>query len=134
MQEALSQMREHEQFTILRRSPEAFLPMPLSGFRGFGCSLEPMRIGVNAEFVPVGLGKVYAIMLRGLFNVSRRSSPIFVRDIEHLIETGNSIAHVLCVGHRLFALLGKSEHGLGQVASRCVVPGALEWLPRCLDS
>lgn len=40
---------------VLGVSPNAFLP-PLPGFCGLRCRLEPMWIGVFAEFVPVGLG------------------------------------------------------------------------------
>ena len=66
-----SDLGEYDQFVTSRRSPKAFA-VPLSGFCGLGCSLEPMPIGVLAEFVPVGLRKVYAVMLRGLFNVGKR--------------------------------------------------------------
>ena len=55
----------------LRRSPERFLAVALSGSCGLGCSLKPMRIRVFAEFMPVGLGKVHAVILRGLFNVGK---------------------------------------------------------------
>ena len=62
----------YEQFVTSRCSPKALLAMQLSGFCGFGCSLEPMPIGMLAELVPVCLGKVHAVIFSCLFNVGKR--------------------------------------------------------------
>lgn len=67
-----SNLGEYEQFVTSRRLPKAFLAVPLSGFCGLGRSLEPMPIGVIAELVPIGFGKVHTVILRGLFNVDKR--------------------------------------------------------------
>jgi hypothetical protein len=38
---------------------ELFLAVSLSGLSGLGCSLQPMRTGVNTKLVPIRLGNIY---------------------------------------------------------------------------
>lgn len=44
----------------------------LSRRSAFGCSLEPVWVGMNTELMPVRLRKVYLVILRGLFDVGER--------------------------------------------------------------
>ena len=55
-----------------------FLAVSLSGLSGLGCSLEPMRIGVNTELMPVRLGHVYTVVLSGLFDVDERQGSLLI--------------------------------------------------------
>jgi len=43
-----------------------------SGRSGLLCRLEPVRVGMNTELVPVRLGKIHAVVLRGFFNIGKR--------------------------------------------------------------
>jgi hypothetical protein len=55
-----------------------FSAMTLSGSSGFGGGLETVRVGMNAELAPVCLGEIYIVVLRSLFDVGKRQSPILV--------------------------------------------------------
>jgi len=100
---------------------------------GFGSCLEPVRVGMNTELVPVCLGEIHVVVLRGLFYVGERQGPILVRDLEYLVEPCDSIAHVLGIGERLFPLFRESENVVGQVASGREMTVFLVWFPSCFD-
>jgi hypothetical protein len=44
----------------------------LSGRSAFGCSLEPVWVGMNTKLAPVRLRKIYVVILRSLFDVGER--------------------------------------------------------------
>jgi hypothetical protein len=62
---------------------------------------------MNAELMPVGLGKVDVIVLRGLLDVGEGELAIGVGDIDDLIKASDRVAHKFRVRQRLLALFGE---------------------------
>jgi len=60
---------------------------------------------MNAELVPVGLGKPHIVVLRSLLDIRESERSIGLGDIDDLIETCRRVAYVQCVGEMLFALI-----------------------------
>src|SRR6516164_9129105 len=73
---------------------------------------------MNAELVPVRLGKIHVVVLRSLLDIRESERAIGFGHIDDLIESCHSVAHVLGVGERLFALIWKSKNAVRQVAAR----------------
>ena len=53
-----------------------------------------------------------------------------LRNVLHLMEARNRVAHVRGIFQRLLALLGKSELGCGYPVTSCLVSFAIVFLPR----
>src|SRR6516162_4108803 len=99
----------------------------------FGSSLLPMHLRMSTELVPVGLGKIYAIVLRSLLNVCEGQCAVFLGHIDDLIKSRHRIADMLCIRQRLFPLFRKGKHGVGKIASHRKVAMFCIGLPGCFN-
>jgi hypothetical protein len=66
--------------------------------RGFGGVLFPVSLRMNAEFMPVRLGKVHVVVARSLLNVRERQGPILIGNVDDLIKSCDGVAYVLFIG------------------------------------
>src|SRR5579863_4503600 len=80
-------------------------------FRAPSRAFFAVRLRVNAEFVPVSLGQVDVVELRGLLDVSEGQGAVRIGDFDNLIEARDRVPHVPGICQRLFPLLGKRENG-----------------------
>src|ERR1700722_14667633 len=95
----------------------------------FGSRLVPVLLRMNANFPPRRPRKRDIIVLCGLLDVRERQCTICIRDVDDLIEPGDSIAHVLRIGQRLLPLLRKGINRVRQVALRRKLPMFLVRFP-----
>ena len=86
---------------------------------------------MNAELMPVRLGKPDIVVLRSLLDIRESERSIGLGDIDDLIESGRSVAHVQCVGEGLLALIGKGKDAVRQVAACCEPSVLLVRFPGC---
>src|SRR5262249_46948905 len=75
------------------------------------------RAWVTAEFLPVFLRHIDAVIFGRLLDIGEGELAILVRDAASLIETRNRVSDMARVGQRLFALLRKGKHAVGKIAS-----------------
>ena len=61
-----------------------------------------MRLRMNAELVPVGLGKIDVVVARGLLDVRERHGAIGIGNVGNLIKACDCISYVRSIGQRLF--------------------------------
>jgi hypothetical protein len=73
---------------------------------------------MNAELMPVGLGKIDVVEARRLLDVRESYFAVGIGYVDDLIEARDSIPDMGSVSQRLFPLLGKREHSVRQRASR----------------
>src|SRR5262249_15204536 len=95
----------------------SFAAMPLSRRRSFRRRLLPVPLGVNAELMPIDLGKIHMVVPCRLLDVREREGAIGIGHIDHLVESCHGIAHMPGIGQRLFPLLWIRKDRVGQVAS-----------------
>src|SRR5215472_15019747 len=106
-----------------------FLAFAPSRSRGLSRRLLPVALRMNAELVPVRLGKVHVVVPRRLLNIREGELSIGVRYIDDLIESRHSVAHVLSVSQRFFPLMRKGKDTVRQVAARGEPPMLFVRLP-----
>jgi threonine synthase len=126
-------LRDPEPF--FRRRAFACRFLGLSGthsrFRTLSRAFLAVRLRMNAELVPIGLGKIDVVVTRGLLDICERLGAIGIGNVDHLIETCDRIPHVRSISQRLFALLGKRKDRVRQVASGGKVAVPFVRLPGC---
>ena len=72
---------------------------------------------MSAQFLPVILAHVYAIILGGFPDVGEGQFAVFVGNADRLVETGDSVSDMARVGHRLLALFWEGEQAPRKSAS-----------------
>jgi threonine synthase len=115
-----------------RGLPAAFFLLVLTaGRRRLSRAFLAVLLRMNAELVPIGLGKIDVVVARGLLDVCERLGAIGIGNVDHLIETRDRIPHVRSISQGLFALLGKRKDRVRQVASGGEVAVPFVRLPGC---
>ena len=71
----------------------------------------------------MGFGHLYAIVLRGGFDVGEGLFALVVGDVLYLIEAGDGVADVGCVVERLLAFVGEGVDGGGEFVALLGVEG-----------
>jgi hypothetical protein len=81
----------------------------------------------------VGFGHLYAIVLRGGFDVGEGLFALVVGDVLYLIETSDGVADVGCVVKRLLAFVGEGVDGGGEFVALLGVEGFIVFVvfPGC---
>ena len=68
--------------------------------------------------MPIGLGEIDVVVVRGLLDVCERQGAIGIGNVNNLIEACDRVSHVRRIGQWFFPLLGKCKHRVRQVALR----------------
>ena len=102
---------------------------PHARFGTLSRALFAVWLRMNAELMPIGLGKIDVVVVRRLLDVCERNSAIGIGNVGNLIEARDRISHMRSIGQWLFPLLGKREDRVRQVASRCEVTMSFIRLP-----
>ncbi len=66
---------------------------------------------MDAELAPIRLGKIDAVVLRGLLDVRERYGAIGIGNVGHLVEPGDCISHMCSISQWLFPLPSKGFAG-----------------------
>jgi hypothetical protein len=84
-------------------------------------SLRPDTAGLHrGEFALVGGFKFHSVSLGGRLYPLPRRTTFRLRNVLHLMEARNRVAHVRGIFQRLLALLGKSELACGYPVTSCL--------------
>ena len=78
-----------------------------------------------AQIVPACFSHVNAVVFGGGFDVGKCLFAFVVGDVFNLIEAGDGVADVRGVGERLFALVGESVGGGGELVALLCVEGLI---------
>src|ERR1035441_10242773 len=94
---------------------------PATACRALRSLATPDTAGVHrGEFALVGLFKFHSVSLGGRLYPLPRRTTFRLRNVLHLMEARNRVAHVRGIFQRLLALLGKSERGCGYPVTSCL--------------
>jgi hypothetical protein len=73
---------------------------------------------MDAQVAPRPFREFDTVVLCSFLDVRVRQITILIGDVDYLIEPGDGVAHVLCVGQRFFALFGKCVNASWQATLR----------------
>jgi len=72
-----------------------------------------------AQFAPIALTDLNAIILRRFFYILKCQIPILIGNALHLIESRKRVPDMACVGQGLLTVLRKGEDTVRQIALSC---------------
>src|ERR1039458_6127170 len=94
---------------------------PATACRVLRSLATPDTAGVHrGEFALVALFKFHSVSLGGRLYPLPRRTTFRLRNVLHLMEARNRVAHVRGIFQRLLALLRKSERGCGYLVTSCL--------------